>query len=216
MKQILLLAGAVALGIAGPAVAKPGHGHGNPHAYGYGTGGCPPGLAKKAIPCVPPGQAKKLYNVGQRFPLGYGSPLGYNQIPYDLRSQYGLRSLRQLLLWRRLSLSRRSEDDADPAGRRRASALSADRNGRPSPAAFEYARRRRASGSAKQGVDAWPNSRFPRTAWSTSAAATGSPRTANGSGPSKSTATTPTPAPTRASTATPSTSTNAGRWSSTR
>ena len=52
--------------------------------------GLPPGLAKKAIPCVPPGQAKKLYNVGQRFPAGYGSALGYNQIPYDLRSQYGL------------------------------------------------------------------------------------------------------------------------------
>ena len=96
MKQMLLIAGAAALGFAAPALAKPGNGHGNPHAYGfegpvgYGHGGCPPGLAKKAIPCVPPGQAKKLYNVGQRFPLGYGSPLAYGQIPYDLRSQYGL------------------------------------------------------------------------------------------------------------------------------
>jgi hypothetical protein len=96
MKQLLILAGAAAFAFAAPALAKPGNGHGNPHAYGlngpvgYGHGGCPPGLAKKAIPCVPPGQAKKLYNVGQRFPLGYGSPLGYNQIPYDLRSQYGL------------------------------------------------------------------------------------------------------------------------------
>jgi hypothetical protein len=96
MKQLLLFAGLAALGIAGPAAAKPGNGHGNSHAYdlqgpvGYGHGGCPPGLAKKAIPCVPPGQAKKLYNVGQRFPAGYGSALGYNQIPYDLRSQYGL------------------------------------------------------------------------------------------------------------------------------
>jgi len=77
-------------------MAKPGNGHGNSHAYGlegpvgYGHGGCPPGLAKKAIPCVPPGQAKKLYNIGQRLPLGYGSPLAYGQIPYDLRSQYGL------------------------------------------------------------------------------------------------------------------------------
>ncbi len=96
MKQLLILAGAAAFAFAAPALGKPGNGHGNPHAYGfegpvgYGHGGCPPGLAKKAIPCVPPGQAKKLYNVGQRFPLGYGSPLGYNQIPYDLRSQYGL------------------------------------------------------------------------------------------------------------------------------
>jgi hypothetical protein len=96
MKQLLLFAGLAALGIAAPAAAKPGNGHGNSHAYdlqgpvGYGHGGCPPGLAKKAIPCIPPGQGKKLYNVGQRFPTGYGSALGYNQIPYDLRSQYGL------------------------------------------------------------------------------------------------------------------------------
>ena len=98
MRPILLAAGWMALAFACQASAKPGNGHGNPHAYGYGAagpvgyghGGCPPGLAKKAIPCVPPGQAKKLYNVGQRFPLGYGSPLGYSQIPYDLRSQYGL------------------------------------------------------------------------------------------------------------------------------
>jgi hypothetical protein len=96
MKQVLLVATAATLAFAAPAFAKPGNGHGHGNAYGaqgpmgYGTGGCPPGLAKKAIPCVPPGQAKKLYNVGQRFPRGYGSPLGYNQIPYDLRSRYGL------------------------------------------------------------------------------------------------------------------------------
>jgi hypothetical protein len=97
MKQaILLFAGAAAFVLAAPAAAKPGHGHGNSHGYGvagpvgYGAGGCPPGLAKKAVPCVPPGQAKKMFNVGQRFPLGYGSRLGFNQIPYNLRSQYGL------------------------------------------------------------------------------------------------------------------------------
>jgi hypothetical protein len=64
--------------------SRQGHGHGqgsgNKHAYGYekhgqgarngyGVGGCPPGLAKKATACVPPGQAKtrkarKLFNVG--------------------------------------------------------------------------------------------------------------------------------------------------------
>jgi hypothetical protein len=96
MKQALLIATAATLAFAGPVFAKPGNGHGYGHAYGaqgpigYGAGGCPPGLAKKAMPCVPPGQAKKLYNVGQRFPRGYGSRLGYNQIPYDLRSRYGL------------------------------------------------------------------------------------------------------------------------------
>jgi hypothetical protein len=101
MKQMLLIAGAAALGLAGPAPAKPGNGHGfgpgnghgNPHAYGferpvgYGAGGCPPGLRKKG--CMPPGQAKKLYR-GQRWRNGYGSLYAYRQIPYDLRRRYDL------------------------------------------------------------------------------------------------------------------------------
>jgi hypothetical protein len=107
MRHLALLAGAVALGFAGPALAKPGHGngngngHGNKHAYGYdkhgkgnlygyGVGGCPPGLAKKNNGCMPPGQAKKLYRTGQRFPLGYGNAWNYNQIPSSLRQQYNL------------------------------------------------------------------------------------------------------------------------------
>ncbi|MFL6854232.1 MAG: hypothetical protein ACJ8D3_02105 [Sphingomicrobium sp.] len=91
MKQILLIAGVAALASTAPAIAKPDHakGHGAHGYVGYGTGGCPPGLAKKNNGCMPPGQAKKLYNVGQRFPLGYGNAWNYNQIPYDLRSQYG-------------------------------------------------------------------------------------------------------------------------------
>ena len=32
----------------------------------YGRGNCPPGLAKKNNGCLPPGQAKKRYLVGQR------------------------------------------------------------------------------------------------------------------------------------------------------
>ena len=92
MKQILLFAGAAALGLAGPALAHPGNGHGSPHApgMGYGAGGCPPGLAKKAIPCVPPGQAKKMYGVGDHLPLGVADPYSFGQIPPRIRSQYGL------------------------------------------------------------------------------------------------------------------------------
>lgn len=99
MKPLLLIAGAALLASAGPAHAKPEHakhGRGNKaHVghpggpVGYGVGGCPPGLAKKNNGCMPPGQAKKLYNVGQRFPQGYGHSWNYNQIPYDLRSRYG-------------------------------------------------------------------------------------------------------------------------------
>jgi hypothetical protein len=104
MKHLILLTGAAALAFAGPAAAKPGNGHGNGHgkghgynhAYGlngtmgYGVGGCPPGLAKKHNGCMPPGQAKKLFRTGQRFPQSYGNRWSYNQIPYDVRQQYDL------------------------------------------------------------------------------------------------------------------------------
>ena len=102
MKQALLFAGAAALlASAAPAHAKPDHakghgkpghvhgGHGKGAQFGYGIGGCPPGLAKKNNGCMPPGQAKQLYRAGQRFPVGYGHPWSYEQIPYDLRSRYG-------------------------------------------------------------------------------------------------------------------------------
>ena len=36
----------------------------------YTAGNCPPGLAKKNNGCLPPGQAKKLWAVGQPLPTG--------------------------------------------------------------------------------------------------------------------------------------------------
>ena len=92
-----MIAGVVALAMTAPALAHQGKGKGKPHGnaqvvgghVGYGTGGCPPGLAKKNNGCMPPGQAKKLWNVGQRWPGNYGYAWNYNQIPYDLRQQYG-------------------------------------------------------------------------------------------------------------------------------
>ena len=51
-------------------------------------GSCPPGLAKKGNGCMPPGQAKKLYNVGQRYNRNFGTTWGYNQIPDYMRNQY--------------------------------------------------------------------------------------------------------------------------------
>ena len=100
MKTLLLLASAAILTATSPALAKPGKGHGNPHAMkahnghaghvGYGTGGCPPGLAKKNNGCLPPGQAKKLFNLGQRLPNGYNSYTPYGSIPYSLRNRYDL------------------------------------------------------------------------------------------------------------------------------
>src|SRR3990170_3589020 len=96
MKTLILLAGAAALGFASPAIAKPGNGHGNSHKghkghsallhgehgkgslYGKGIGGCPPGHAKHPGVCMPHGQFNKLFNVGQRVPLGYRGLLGYD------------------------------------------------------------------------------------------------------------------------------------------
>ncbi len=48
---------------------------------------CPPGLAKKSPACIPPGQAKLLFNQGQRLPVGYNDFSRYNQIPERYRSR---------------------------------------------------------------------------------------------------------------------------------
>ncbi|MBB93915.1 MAG: hypothetical protein CML68_04825 [Rhodobacteraceae bacterium] len=97
MKPLLiaLLAGSMSLS-AGAALAKNnGNGHGNGNGkQGHNApatqpvqqqaAGCPPGLAKKNPPCIPPGQAKK-YNPGQHInnyvyiqnPGNYGLNNGY-------------------------------------------------------------------------------------------------------------------------------------------
>jgi len=123
MKYIAILAGAAALGFAGPALAKPGHGNGHAMGYaygyagnghadehasrgmrydddeadeidegiagrplGYGVGGCPPGLAKKNPPCVPPGLSRQ--QAGPAGALGYARPYGV-PVPYTPYGAYG-------------------------------------------------------------------------------------------------------------------------------
>jgi hypothetical protein len=53
---------------------------------GYGRS-CPPGLAKKHNGCLPPGQAKKRFGVGERFDRswsdGYRIPAAYRRVYYD-------------------------------------------------------------------------------------------------------------------------------------
>lgn len=101
MKNLILIAGAAALASAGPALAKPAHaGHGkNPGnvplaaqgfgaQYGKGKGGCPPGHSKNPL-CMPPGQYKKMFEIGQSVPLGYRRLVGYNALPQALRNHYG-------------------------------------------------------------------------------------------------------------------------------
>ena len=51
----------------------------------YGRGNCPPGLAKKNNGCLPPGQAKKRYVVGQPLPAG----LVVADLPRDLALRLG-------------------------------------------------------------------------------------------------------------------------------
>lgn len=50
----------LALAVASPALAKNDKSHKNGHGS-VQQSHCPPGLAKKNPPCVPPGQAKKQY-----------------------------------------------------------------------------------------------------------------------------------------------------------
>jgi hypothetical protein len=52
---------------------------------GFGIGGCPPGLAKKPVACMPPGQAKKL--VGARL-ADVRRVAALNELPVRLRSIY--------------------------------------------------------------------------------------------------------------------------------
>ena len=52
----------------------------------YGRGNCPPGLAKKNNGCLPPGQAKKRYVVGQRLPSG----IVIADLPRELSSRIGV------------------------------------------------------------------------------------------------------------------------------
>ena len=47
--------------------------------------GCPPGLAKKNNGCLPPGQAKKRYVVGQKLPV----TVRWEPLPRDLRDVLG-------------------------------------------------------------------------------------------------------------------------------
>jgi hypothetical protein len=91
MKHLILIAGAAALGFAGPALAQRGHDRGDDrgHDQAYGNRDCPRGLANKHNGCLPPGQARRLAR-GQRWQSGYGNAYSYQQIPYNVRRRYNL------------------------------------------------------------------------------------------------------------------------------
>ena len=98
MGRLYLVAGIAILAASGPLAAKPDHAkHGKAGKHdrgfevpaGHGAGGCPPGLRRKNAQCLPPGQHKKLFEVGQRVPSGYKGIMRYNALPNELRMQYG-------------------------------------------------------------------------------------------------------------------------------
>lgn len=77
-KHLTLLHVALALSLPASAMADaPGLARGSLglDLVPVSAAGCPPGLAKKNPPCVPPGQAKKMYqhsySVGDRLPDGF-------------------------------------------------------------------------------------------------------------------------------------------------
>ncbi|HEY5724068.1 MAG TPA: hypothetical protein VIT45_17300 [Allosphingosinicella sp.] len=90
MRMLIFMAGAIAIAAAPPAFAKPGKGKGPHHATHAGAHGCPPGLAKKRNGCLPPGQARKLFGVGQRIPTGYRHYSSYDAIPAAYRDRFGI------------------------------------------------------------------------------------------------------------------------------
>jgi hypothetical protein len=78
MKMFALLAGAAALGIAGPAAAQR-HEHHNSH-WGRHDNGHHYGQMKH----------HQRWNRGQRWRSNYGTYYSYGRIPYSIRRQYSL------------------------------------------------------------------------------------------------------------------------------
>jgi hypothetical protein len=96
MGRLFLIAGIAVLASSVSALAKPDQAKNGKaersvgkDAVGYGAGGCPPGLRRQNPECMPPGQRKKLFEVGQRVPSGYKGLMRYNSLPSELRNQYG-------------------------------------------------------------------------------------------------------------------------------
>ena len=51
---------------------------------------CPPGLAKRKPPCIPPGQVSRAFREGQRLPVNYRYYSPWSDIPVDWRTRYSL------------------------------------------------------------------------------------------------------------------------------
>ncbi|WP_128255740.1 hypothetical protein [Falsirhodobacter deserti] len=89
IRSTLTLVAAIAALAGTPVLADPGGGRGNGNHGNHQNGGrdCPPGLAKKNPPCVPPGQARHGKGVGDILRNGdyivIRDPRRYNLEPRD-------------------------------------------------------------------------------------------------------------------------------------
>ncbi len=97
MGRLLLVAGIAMIVCGGALQAKPDHAGQARKAgeaaqqdpVGYGAGGCPPGLRRRNPECMPPGQYKKLFDIGERVPKGFSGLRSYNALPREMRMRYG-------------------------------------------------------------------------------------------------------------------------------
>jgi hypothetical protein len=55
-----------------PLAQRPAHPH-----------GCPPGLLRQGTGCIPPGQARRLFNVGERLPASFA----FARVPPEFRDR---------------------------------------------------------------------------------------------------------------------------------
>ena len=99
MRKLILLSAAAAMAAVAPSLADAqgrGKGHGTNHSRAHPShvaghpNGCPPGLANRNPPCVPPGQARRMFHEGQRLPVNYSYYTGYDAIPITVRNRYGI------------------------------------------------------------------------------------------------------------------------------
>ena len=92
MGRLFLVAVFATVASAGPILVSRTRGTRKPQASSGRTGldsemsARPP---KKNPECIPPGQCKKLFEVGQRVPKGYEGLRPYRSLPYELRSGTG-------------------------------------------------------------------------------------------------------------------------------
>ena len=96
MRRFMLLSAAVAMAAVAPSLADAqgrgrGKGHGNAaHGSSGHPHGCPPGLANRNPPCVPPGQARRMYRQGQQLPSDFGGYTPFGSIPAEIRDRYDI------------------------------------------------------------------------------------------------------------------------------